>query len=873
MRRLRALFVRLGGIFGKSRRDHELAAELESHLQMHIDDNLRAGMTPQEGRRRAIVKLGGVESTKESYRERRSIPIIETLLQDLRFGLRMLRRNPGFAIAVVLTLALCIGANTAVFSVVHSVILQPLGFREPDRLVVLRERGARGSGVSIPDSEAWRAESDIFEGVGVYKTGPMILKEADDFQRVYVGTASPELFRIIGVRPIQGRALLAEDSVNGTGAAVLSEAFWHSHFGSKPTILGETIRLGDDAVRIVGIVPIDAPFQNVAFWLPLRDSATLEKRNNRSFFGAIARLSPHVSIEQARSQMRVVDSRLMQVYSGTNSGWTTTVDALKDVTFGDSTRPVYLLFGATCFLLLLGCANVANLLVGRAIGRRKEVAARIAMGAGAARILRQLLIESSILASVGGAAGLVFAYWAIKILISDLPNNLPRLSDTRLDGAVLLFNVAVTIVTALLFGALPAIISRNVNPAEILKGIDVGVRHSSANYLRNAVVVIQCAAATMLLVGASLTANSMEHLYRASVGLEPTNAIVMQFQTVVPISSSAGRSASQVQRSAVNDFVQEVRAEPWVLAVGAISDFPLQPVTEHRLFFADRDPTKAVDTSFSAITPGYFQAAGTPLLSGREFSNEDSPGDGAIVILNEAAARTFWPDGLALGRQIVSEMTHETVVGVVADVRRLGLKGYSEISTPQVFALSAQSPDVPLGWMVVRTVPEAKFAQLELKSRALRKGTTVVPVNIQTLDQLISRVVGPGRQLAMQFGFISVLAAILAIVGISSVLLRFVRMHLREIGIRVALGASVKDISRWIVGKGLRLIVIGILIGLVAAAALSHLMKAVLFEIGSLDALSFLTAAGLMMVAGIVGCCWPVVRALAVDPASVLRNE
>ncbi len=874
MRRLRAWLLRFAGLFHKGRRDDDLVAEIESNLQLHADENLRRGMTPEEARRQAHIQFGGVETMKEDYRERRGIPFIEQLVQDVRYGLRLLRKNLSLTIAVVLTLGLCIGANTAVFGVVHAVVLSPLRFVAPDQLVVLRETGTRGRGVSMPDAENWREQSDIFDGMGVYKIGQLILTGTDDFQPVFVGSATPSLFTVLGVKPALGRVLVEGDSLSSTGSvAVVSESFWRTHFASNPGIVGKNVRLGNDTLTIVGVVPFDAPFQNVAFWLPLHDTPALEQRNNRSLLAAVARLKQSVTITQARSQMRVIDGHLARTYKDSNAGWTTSVDRLRDVAFGDSPLPVYLLFGATCFLMLLGCANVSNLLIGRATERRKEMAARVAMGASPGRILRQLMVEGLILAATGGVAGFLCAYWGLKVLIASLPNNIPRLMESRLDGAVLAFAVGVTLVAAILSGVLPAVLARSISPSEILKGTEAGPPHSRARYLRDFVVVIECFAATLLLVGASLAADSMLHLYRAGEGLEPAHAIVMQFRTGRPASSLAGQNASQAQISGIVGFTHRISGAPFVQAVGAISDFPLQPVTNQHLFTADRGSAKGVDTSFSAVTPGYFQAVGTRLLAGRDFNEQDNGNALAVVILNETAARAFWQDGQALGRQIVSGPSRATVVGVVADVRRLGVKGYSELIMPQVYAPSSQSPTIPLVWVVVRTVPGANRVEPELKSQALREGADFSPISIQPLDDLVSRVVGPGRKLAMQFGFISGLAAVLAVVGVGGVLLHFVKIRIHEIGIRVALGADVRDVLGWVIQKGMRLVLIGTLTGLIGAAALVHLMRSVLFEVGVFDVRSFAAAAGLMFVAGFVGCLWPAIRALSVDPATSLRHE
>jgi putative ABC transport system permease protein len=902
MRPLRAWMMRFGGIFGKRRRDAELAAELESHLQMHIDDNLRAGMSAQEARRQALLKLGGVEQTKEACRERRGVPWLETLAQDVRYGLRMLRKNPGFTAVAVLTLALGIGANTAIFSVVSKVLIDPMPYPNANRIVMLRRTFPQGSTsfygtTSIPKYIVWRQQTQVFESTALFDSGPVgvNITGGSHPEQVPGIRASAGYFDVFRVPMALGRAYTAEeDKPGGPHVAVISYGLWRGRFGGDPHIIGRTIEIGGSADEIIGVAKFSTRFPT-DIWVPLQ--ADPNSNDQAHDYLAVARLKPGVTLAQARIAMKMAAEQFRRKFPGPYMmpGESATAQLFRDSVTGSVRPALFILLGAVGFVLLLACANVANLLLARATVRKREIAIRSALGAGRKRVVRQLLTESLMLSLAGGVLGLVLGFTGIRVLLAQYPNNggdfdVPligsRGSDVTLDWRVLLFTVGVCLFTAILFGLLPAIQASKTPLSQSLNegGSRGGTHRSTA---RSALVVSEVAIAFILLAGAALLIRTLSALRSLQPGFDTHNVLVMRM-------TFSGRQYDKTAglATAIQEAERRVGALPGVQAVALGCCVPLEGGSDLPFSIEGRAPTMGSwngDEQWRFISPQFFDAMRIPLLRGRVFTDQDVLGSEPVVVIDEAMAKRYWPKGNAIGQRMLIgrglgpefEEPPRTIVGIVGSTRqKFGGTTGSEIE-PVMYVPAEQLGDplmlwvremLSASWFVrTRTAPLAFSTPIQ---NALREATGGLPVaDVRSMDQVVAGTTAWSGFIGLLLSAFAAIAVCLAAIGIYGLMAYSVEQRKQEIGIRMALGAQPKDVCRMIVREGGALTLIGTFAGVAAALALTRFMASLLYEVKPWDPAAFGSVVLLLGAIAVLAAYVPARRAMRVDPMVALRHE
>jgi putative ABC transport system permease protein len=877
MRRLRALLLRFRGLLRNRERDQEFTNELESHVQMHIEDNLRRGMNAQEARREALMKLGGVTQTAESYRERRGVPIVETLLQDLRFAARMLRKNPGFTAVAVLVMALGIGANIAMFSVVNAVLLRPLAFNDPDRIVTLSslwmKSGHHGQ-VSAPDYRDWRDQSSTFDSMAYYENWDTAVTAGSGAEYVHFAMASPELFRVFRVQPVAGREFSAEEAKPGSsGAVILSSTYAVNHFGSTANALGHSVRMLSKTLDVVGVMPPGFRFpEKTDIWFPantiIRDT---ESRSGHNYL-VVARLKPEVTLEQAQAQMTAIGTRLTEKYPDSNTGKNVAVTRMRDAMVGDFRLTLWIMLAAVGVVLLIACANLANMLLAKSVARTREIAIRAALGAGRGRIVRQLITESVVMALLAGAVGVLLALWGSRLLVALAPGDVPRLSEVGIDAPVLAFALGVSVLASLLFGLAPALQTLRV---DLNKSLKQGTTRTSggaiADRMRALLVVAEIALSMMLLTGAGLLLKSFIALQNVTLGFRPQRVLVMEAS--VPASDlESARRASRFY----SDLLEQVRAIPGVASVGATRNVPVQ-VTSNGGYWIDHLPAElnvsAPQSVFSVVAPSAFATLGIPLIQGRDFNESDTYDAPFSAVINEKLARDAFPGQNPLGRIIycgLDSMNPMKIIGVVGDVRQFGP---AETPWAEIYMPYQQHPRPASDLSVlVRTTIEPDALMQTLRSK-VRELSVDVPVKFTTMEAALSENVAAPRFRTLLLGIFAGLAMCLAMVGVYGVMSYVVGQRSNEIGLRMALGASPRDVLRLVLRQGLLLAAIGIAIGLACSVAMTRLLASMLFGVKATDPLTYGAVVVLLASVAMLASYVPARRAMRVDPIVALRYE
>jgi putative ABC transport system permease protein len=815
-----------------------------------------------------------------------------TLWQDLRYGLRLLAKSPGFTIVAVLTLALGIGANTAIFSVVNAVILRPLPFAAPDRLVAvwvtsLRSGATRGPS-DYPDFADWRAQNHVFEHMAAFHTADFTLTGTDEPAHVFGAVVSADLFPLLGEQAKLGRTFRPEEDekiTDGARPVILSHGLWERRFGSDPNVLGRAISLDSQPYAVVGVMPagFQYPIQAKAIelWAPMTlDSITtdgsqpLTAQRGAHYLGVIARLKPGVSLAQAQAELAALAGALQQQFPDTNKYHNATAQPELDRLVGDVRPALLVLFGAVGCVLLIACVNVANLLLARATTRQKEIAVRTALGAGRGRVLRQLLTESLLLALSGGALGLLLATWGTELLLALSPENIPRLADVHVDGRVLAFTALAALLTGVIFGLLPGLHATRPDLVESLKesgrGTTDGLRR---NRLRSALVVAEVALALVPLVGAGLLIRSFLLLQRVNPGLDPHNVLT------VNLGLPDARYTTSQQAAFFAQLLPRLRALPGVRSASGVYPLPLSndqiQVTfeiDGRAFAKSEEPA----TNYQAAAPDYFKTLRIPLLAGRDFTVADDEKAPPVIIVNESFAKQFFPHENALGKRIKpglsttpgAEVMRE-IVGVVGDVKHRGL---NVPSGPQVYEPEAQMPFDQLT-LVLRTDgdPRGLIGAVRDEARLLDKDLPVF--DVKTLEEYLSVSVAQPRFNTLLLAVFAGVALILAAVGLYGVMSYSVAQRTHEMGIRIALGAQQRDVVRLIAGQAFRLTLIGLAFGLASAWTATRWLSGLLFGVPPTDPLTFAVVAVLLCFVALAACYVPARRAMQVDPIIALRYE
>jgi predicted permease len=801
---------------------------------------------------------------------------MDSLFHDVRYGFRMLLKHRGFAFISILALALGIGANTAIFSVVNAVLFRPLPYKEPARLVTVLHEG--GKPVAPANFLDWRAQNQVFESMAAAQIWNPTLTGQDQPEQLHALQMTADMFSVLGVSPIAGRTFNAgEDQPGSEHVVVLSHRFWQRRFNGDKNIVGQRLTLDGEAYTIVGVMPQDfqfAPFwaTQAEVWTPLNLASRTSDRRGQSL-RIFARLKPGVTREQAQGEMDAVMGRLANDYPKENKGLTTSVDSLHEKVVGKSRAALLILFGAVGFVLLIACANVANLMMARATARRKEIAVRAALGASRSRIARQLLTESVMLSLAGGVLGLLLAVWGIEALTRLGPDNLPRMKDIGLDYYVLGFTLGLSVLTGIVFGLAPVLQTGKVDLNETLKE---GGRSASdggrRNRVRRLLVISEMGLALMLLISGGLMIRSFLRLLSVEAGFNPKQVLTMT------VSLAGSEHKTDPQRAAFfSELQNRVEAIPGVQSASAINHLPLGGDVWNLGFTIEGRPAPLPGESQSAVyrivRPKYFQTMGATLIKGRDFTERDTDASPGVVIINEAFARRYFQGEDPLGKRInVSndQMNPREIVGIIRDAKQNEL---TSAPNPETYLPHLQAASPRAMTLVIRSnADSARLAgAVQREVWAIDKN---LPVSeIRTMEEVVAESIGPQRFNMILLSLFAAVALVLAAVGIYGVMSYSVTQRMHEIGVRMALGASSSDILRLVVRQGMMLALVGVGLGLMGAFALTRLMSSLLFNISPTDSLTFIIVSVVLTMVALIACYIPARRATRVDPMIVLRYE
>ncbi|HEX8140383.1 MAG TPA: ABC transporter permease [Pyrinomonadaceae bacterium] len=797
-----------------------------------------------------------------------------TLWQDLRYGVRMLRNRPGFTFVAVLTLALGIGANTAIFSVVNAVLLKQFPYPQAERLVTVR------SNMSLPDLTDVQAQSQSFEEAGGVVLQALDFTGGAEPVQAQAGLCTAGLFNVLGAAPILGRTISAEEDQYGAErVVVLSYRFWQRQFGGDKGVVGKQIPLSGNNYTVIGVLPqeFDAPRESPEVWVSLRVANPLAARaRGVHFMRTYWRLRPGVTMAQAQSDVAAIDQRLEQMYPEENKGRRNRIMSLHERVAGDTRPALLMLFGAVGLVLLIACANFANLLLARATSREREIVIRAALGAGRNRLIRQLLTESVLLSVLGGAMGLLLAMWGIDLLQSLKPANLPRLSAVRVDSTVLLFTLALSVVTGLVFGLVPALAASRLNVNEALKeGGRSATAGSARHRFSNLLVVSEIALALVLLVGAGLLIKGFWRLRTVEPGFATDHLLTMRLELPEARYKEIPKQTQFRERA-----LEAINALPGVEAA-LVSEIPLGGDSLFHNFLIEGRPPIAPgeepELYSRTIAGDYFRTMKIPLVRGRDFTTGDREGAPLVGVINEAMARQYFPDQDPLGARLrwareEGEPKWITIVGVAGDVKHFGLDQAEE---PAIYTPYAQLSQPWKRWMnvVVRTNGDAATITSMVKAQIWKIDSQIPVTKVRTMTEVMAASMASRRFMMILLGLFAGVAFALAVVGIYGLMSYSITERTHELGIRMALGAQASDVLRLVLGQGLRLILIGIALGLAGAFALTRVMHSLLFGVSTIDPVTFVVVSLLLTVVALLACYLPARRATKVDPMEALRYE
>ena len=886
MRWTNKLLLRMNSLLRRNAVDAELGDELRFHVERQVAANIASGMPPNEARRAALREFGGVDQIREECADMRHVNWLQDFVQDVRYAFRLLRKSPGFTAVAVLTLALGIGANTAVFSVVYAVLLKPLPYPHPQQLVRVAmanpQEGIPSNGTSYQNFREWRAQSRSFTEIAGFQSHDMTLTGRGEPVPVETAVVTPEMFSVFGVRPTIGRTFLPDDGKEGARpVVVLNENLWRDRFGADPNVIGTAIDLDKKLFTVVGVMPNQFRYPPLTssdhVWIPLPQDPVFGQWMDRPgghWLRTVARIKPGVSLAQAQSEMDAIGARLARKYPNVNAGWVIRLVPLQQEMVGGVKTALVVLLGCVGLVLLIACANVSNLLLARAVSRTKEMALRAALGASRDRIIRQLLAESAVLGLAGGASGLLLAFWSVHALASMLPSNLPQANAIRIDGSVLTFALALSILVSFLFGLAPTLFAAGTNLQTRLKeGPEPSAQAGASEFARSFLAATEVALAVIVLVGAGLLGRSFLSLTAVKPGFDVAH--VVRAAVDLPLSEY---SKPEQWAAFSDELLRRVQDQPGMHETAVAVPLPLADGFINLAFDivgrAPLRPGAVRDADYAAVSPNYFRVMGIPLLRGRWFDDHDRDAAPQVTVISEALAQMYFPNQNPLGKQLIfglppSGETKREIVGIVGDVHDVGL---NQAPSAMMYVPYQQAPF----WgaeVVVRSNldPGTIDATISRQVHAIDRDLPVA--GLETMSQAIQASVQQPRFRTILVELFGMVALLLAAAGIFGVMSYSVSRRTREIGIRMAPGASRTSVLTLVLTESGKLVLIGLAVGVPAALGFSRFLSTLLFAVQPTDPLTFIVVAALLVVIALAASYFPTRRAMSIDPLVALRYE
>jgi predicted permease len=900
-----SLLSRFKVLFQMNRLERDLDEELRSHIDMRSRDNVAAGMSPQEARYDARRRFGNATLMKEDTRAMDIVGWIETAGQNLRYAGRMLRRNPGFTVVAILTLVLGIGANVAIFTVVHGVLLQPLPFPQPEQLVRvyddIRSSNTHDIGMSVPELWDLRDHSGVFQDISALVSADANLTGGDHPDRIELLGTSANYFTMLGVPPQLGRIYTSADAQLGfSDPVVISDAFWHRSFAADPQVLGKKIRVDGDLYTIAGVMPPNFrhPGRTLAADVDVWGTAGFAAdpfplpvvRATRFLPGAMGRLKPGLTLAQAQTQLDNFVAQLSRQFPDeypSAAGWCLRLVPVQQDMVGNVRTELFVLFAAVAFVLLIACVNLANLLLARSASRQREIAIRLAVGAGRSRLVTQLLTESILLATIAGSAALLTVVWLKSSLLRLAPADLPRLNEVSLGPGVLFFAFLVSILTGVLFGLAPALQSAQTSQITALRE-GTGGSGSSKHQLKfsRLLVVSEIALSLVLLIGAGLLVRSFWHLLEVRPGFEPHHLTTAKIWLAVPNNPREDNYFTPEKRAAFQrEILRRISAIPGVeqAALGTPSSLPMEGkhaqapfVIENRALDSERIPVAEI----ASVSPSYFSVLKTPLITGRFFADSDDTQGQQVALIDETLARRYWPDSDAVGQRVrlavpsnrnqnAAQNPWVTIVGVVANIKS---DGFDAASAPHLYRSVYQAPSYA-GVVYLRTTSDLGTLGEAVRAEVQRVDPTIPVFGVRTMDFIVSAFLAERRFAFELLGIFAGVALLLASIGIYGVMAYTFSRRTNEIGIRLAMGAKRTDILKMALTEGTVTIALGVFAGLLGSLALTRFLQSMLFSVRPTDPATFAAIAGLLGAVTLFACLVPAHRAARVDPLMALRHE
>jgi putative ABC transport system permease protein len=874
----------MDGLFRKGRTDREINDEMEQHLERLTERYRAEGLSPEEARNAARREFGGLEQMKEAARGERILMWPAEFLQDVRYGLRTLAKNPGFTIVAVAALALGIGANTAIFSVVNSVLLRPLPFKDPNQLVMVwDEQTHLGFPKDTPTPANfldWQRQNSVFAGMAAMAPRSFNLTGTGEPERLDGRRVSANLFDLLGIQPQLGRGFRPEEDTPGTRVVILSHGLWERRFGADPRIIGRAISLNGESYIIVGVMPAAMELPEMTdwreqLWVPLAFLPEEAAARSSHYLEVIARMKSGVTLQQAQTEMSTIAARLAQQYPQENTRVGATMTPLREEFVGEIRPALLVLLGAVAFVLLIACVNVANLLLARAAVRQKEIALRLALGATRSRLVRQFLTESLLLAAAGCAVGLFLAILGLDVLKKFIPATIVLAQGIAIDGKVLGFTAFVGLFTGLVFGLAPVAQASRFNLNENLKE---GARDASVgargNRLCSLLVIGEVAVSFLLLIGAGLLINSFIHLRNLDPGFNPDHVLTAK------VVLSETKYPTKEKRSAFfQEVARRVQTEPGVQSVGVGNNLPLTYDGDSFAIGVEGRPDppfdQRPDVVLRVVGPGYFNTMQIPLVKGRDFTDADRDDAAPVVVISEKAAAHYWPGQDPIGKRlkpglVTDDIPWWTVIGVVKDVRQ---NDFIKQPKPQMYWSYHQVRDFPPNALVIRTQVEPLSLAVSVRNAIWSVDKDQPVSEIRTMSDIVSQAVARQRFSMLLFGLFAGLALLLAAVGIYGVMSYSVAQRTREIGIRMALGAQKRDVLGMTLRHGLQLVAIGVVIGIAGAVGLTRLMASLLFGVSATDPGTFAAITIILAGVALLASYIPALRSMKVDPVIALRYQ